>query len=165
MARCPPSLGGASGQLRSHNLDLEDPRNTEHAFLRAFTASQPTRISVPNVGSVRVMPARCRCGRVCRGWRAASWGKCFALVGSERAVDKVVEHLEFLPRRRPIAKVCPWSSLSGGCPAGHWQLVPIPGGPAAEFRVLLRIRAVAWLRTGESRRGRWRPREPRPKRR
>jgi hypothetical protein len=35
-ARCPPSLGGASGQLRSHNLDLEDPRNTEHPFLRAF---------------------------------------------------------------------------------------------------------------------------------
>src|SRR5215813_4366402 len=51
MARCPPSLGGASGQLRSHNLDLEGPRNTEHAFLRAFTASQPTRISVPNTSA------------------------------------------------------------------------------------------------------------------
>ena len=83
----------------------------------AVPAGEPAKRRSASGGYASPLPVRPRLP----GLASRLLGKCFALVGSQRAVDKVVEHLEFLPRRRPIAKVCPWSSLSRGCPAGHWQ--------------------------------------------
>src|SRR6266851_8613826 len=56
-ARCPPSLGGASGQLpQPGSRGLPGTQNTRSCA--PSTANQPTRISVPNGGSGAGQAAR-----------------------------------------------------------------------------------------------------------